>query len=106
MTEAEFTRATDAALERIAEALEEAGVECECGFKGSGVLEVEFDRGGKLIVNRHQPAQEIWVAARSGGFHFRYDGTNWVDTRDGSELFARLSRIVGEQTGRAVTLGP
>jgi CyaY protein len=48
--------------------------------------------------------QELWVAAKSGGFHFRADGERWVNTRDGSELFAALSQMVGAQGGVTVNL--
>jgi len=74
--------------------------------KGSGVLELEFADGGKIVVNRHTAAREIWVAARSGGFHFRYDGAKWVDTRDATELFAALSRLCSAQSGTPVILAP
>jgi CyaY protein len=70
----------------------------------AGVLEIEFDDGEKIIVNRHGAAREIWVAARSGGFHFRWDGSAWKDTRDGAELFAALSRLVSAQSGTGVIL--
>ena len=49
-------------------------------------------------------AREIWVAARSGGFHFRWDGAAWRNTRDGSELFAALSNLVSQQLGRGLRL--
>jgi CyaY protein len=68
------------------------------------VLEVEFADGTKMIINRHGAAREIWVAARAGGFHFRWDGAKWRDSRDGSELFAALSRLVSAQSGQAVVL--
>jgi len=57
-----------------------------------------------MIVNRHAAAREIWVAARSGGFHFRWDGRQWRDTRNGTELFAALSKLVSAQSGRPVVL--
>ncbi|HRE16774.1 MAG TPA: frataxin domain-containing protein [Rhodocyclaceae bacterium] len=44
------------------------------------------------------------MAARSGGFHFRWSEGNWVDTRDGEELFSKLSRLVGEQAGQVLRL--
>jgi CyaY protein len=59
-----------------------------------------------MIINRHRAASEIWVAARAGGFHFRWDGSGWRDTRDGAELFAALSRLVSAQGGTAVVLSP
>ena len=73
-------------------------------FWKGGVLELEFGNGSKIIVNRHGAAREIWVAARSGGFHFRWDGAAWRDTRDGAELFAALSKLVSAQSGTGVIL--
>jgi CyaY protein len=104
MTESDFDRLAEAALERISRAIEESGAGCDWELKAGGVLELEFDDGSRIVVNRHSAARQIWVAARSGGYHFRHDGSLWVDTRDGSELFASLSRCVSEQSGAPVTL--
>ena len=102
MNEAEFEARATAALETIEQALEQAELDFE--RKEGGVLEVEFDDGSKIIVNRHGAAREIWVAARSGGFHFRWDGTAWRDTRSGEELFEALSELVSRPLGRRVRL--
>jgi len=104
MSPSEFDSLADATLERIARAVEESGADCECEPKGSGVLELEFADGSRIVVNRHSAARQIWVAARSGGYHFRWDGSNWVDTREGGELLAALSKLVSEQSNRAVVL--
>ena len=104
MTPSEFDSLADAMLERIARAVEESGADCDCEPKGSGVLELEFADGTRIVVNRHSAARQIWVAARSGGYHFRWNGSDWVDTREGSELLAALSRLVSEQSGRPVVL--
>ena len=102
MDATEFEAAADDMLERIERALE--SLELDFERKEGGVLEVEFDDGSKIIVNRHSAAREIWVAARSGGFHFRGDGGAWRDTRGGEELLAALSRLVSEQLGRRILL--
>jgi iron-sulfur cluster assembly protein CyaY len=102
MNETEFAAHASVALEAIERALETTELDFE--LKGGGVLEIEFDDGSKIIVNRHAAAREIWVAARAGGFHFRWDGAAWRDTRDGAELFAALSRLVSEQGGQPVRL--
>jgi CyaY protein len=102
MNEAEFEAQAVTALEALEQALEQAGLDFE--RKEGGVLEVEFDDGSKIIVNRHGAAREIWVAARSGGFHYRWDGTAWRDTRSGAELFGALSELVSAQLGRRVRL--
>ena len=104
MTLSEFDSLADAMLERIARAVEESGADCDCESKGSGVLELEFADGSRIVVNRHSAARQIWIAARSGGYHFRWDGSDWVDTREGSELLAALSKLVTEQSNRAVVL--
>jgi iron-sulfur cluster assembly protein CyaY len=104
MTPSEFDSLADAMLERIARAVEETGADCDCEPKGSGVLELEFADGSRIVVNRHSAASQIWVAARSGGYHFRWNGSDWVDTREGGELLAALSKLVSEQSGRAVVL--
>ena len=93
----------EAAVEAAAEA---AGLDIDLQLKSGGILELEFEDGSKMIINRQSAAHEIWVAAKSGGFHFLYDGHRWVDTRDGGELFAALSRMVGAQSGAAVILAP
>jgi CyaY protein len=104
VNESDFSRLADAALERVSRALEESGADCDWELKTGGVLELEFTDGSRMVVNRHSAAQQIWVAARSGGHHFRHDGSRWIDTRDGSELFASLSRCVSEQSGTPVIL--
>lgn len=107
MTESEFLELAEQTLDQIESALEGAGdqLDVECSRSGN-VLEIEFiDNGSKIIVNSQTPMQEIWVAARSGGFHFRRDGERWSNTRDGSELFDALSQAVSEQGGVSVRLG-
>ena len=106
MDEREFESLATPALLAIEQALEEAlpGADADFELKEGGVLEIEFDDGSKIIVNRHGAAREIWVAARAGGFHFRWDGKAWRDTRDGAELFAALSQLVSQQLGRRVRL--
>lgn len=104
MDESEFTALAESALERIERALEESGIDVDTELKEGGVLEIEFPDGSRMVINRHGAAREIWVAARSGGFHFRWDGSAWRDTRDGAELFAALSRLVSAQGGQPVLL--
>jgi CyaY protein len=104
MNETEFNARAESTLAAIVRALESVGLDCDCEFKGDGMLEIEFGNRSKIIVNRHAPAQEVWVAAKSGGYHFRLDGARWVNTRDGEELFAALSRYVSEQSGSPAVL--
>ena len=106
MTETEFLSIAQGVLDQIETAIEQAAdivdVDVECARSGN-VLEIEFIANrSKMIINTQSPMQEIWVAARAGGFHFRLQQGQWCDTRDGSELFAVLSKLASEQA--AVTL--
>ena len=107
MTESEFLGLADVTLSTIEAALEDitqsTDVDIECSRNGN-VLEIEFiDNGSKIIINSQAPMQEMWVAAKSGGFHYKRVADQWVNTRDGSELFAALSRMLSEQ-GRAALI--
>jgi CyaY protein len=109
MSESEFLAAAEATLDAIEIGMERAGdaadVDLECSRSGN-VLEIEFiDQGSKIIVNTQAAMKEIWVAARAGGFHYRMaDDQLWKDTRDGSELFAALSRLASAQAGAILHL--
>jgi CyaY protein len=104
MEEHEFNALADAMLRRIEDAIEACGADVDLEVKTGGVLEVEFADGSKVIINRHTAAREIWLAARSGGYHFRPAEDRWVGTRDGEELLAALGRCLSEQSGVAVLL--
>lgn len=107
MDEREFNAYADAMLANIERALENCSVELDFEIKQGGVIELEFDNRSKIIINRHTAAREIWIAAKSGGFHFKMDESSpprWLGTRDGSELLAALSRCVSEQAGVSVVL--
>src|SRR5512132_4181341 len=106
MTQADFEALADAALEQIQLALDASGIDVDVESKADGVLELTFEDGSKMVINRHRAAREIWVAARAGGFHFRWEGGAWRDTRGGTELFAALSKLVSEQSGQPVRLKP
>ncbi len=104
MTESEFETLAGAALAALESAFEASAPDADVQAKGAGMLEIEFEDGSKMVINRHGAAREIWVAAKSGGFHFRYDGSVWRDTRDGSELFAAVSSLASQQGGTPVVL--
>jgi CyaY protein len=104
MEETEFNTLAEATLARIEQALDDCDADIDYELQPGGVLELEFGDGSKIIINRHAAAREIWVAARSGGFHFRHDNGRWIGTRDGVELFAALERLISEQAGERVAL--
>jgi CyaY protein len=99
MTESEFLDLTDAILARIENAIDEAGLDADFTRNG-GVLQLDFDSGATIVINRHEPNRELWLAARSGGFHFaRQADGRWLDTRDGKEFFGALAALIASAAG-------
>lgn len=104
MTEGEFLEHCERVLRTIEDALDASGIDVDASRNGA-VLELEFEDGSKIVINGNAPVREIWVAARSGGFHFRHHQGHWIDTRSGDALFASLSRLVEQHSGERVALG-
>ena len=101
MTENEFNELADAVFNHIEQAIDAGGADIECNLNGP-VLELEFDDGSQIVINRHGPNQEIWLAAKSGGFHYAYKEGQWVNRRDGGELFGKLGELIKMGAGEAV----
>jgi CyaY protein len=102
---------TDSEYHRIAQAVL-AGIEAQLdrwlqddvvdidAHRTGGLLELSFPAGSKIVINTQPPLHELWLAARAGGYHFRYADGAWRDTKDGVEFFERLSREASAQAGK------
>lgn len=105
----DFARESGRLLDRIEQAIEaaadEAGVDLEVS-RQDNVIEVEFEDRSKLIVNSHQAAGEVWVAARAGGWHFRPSGPGgqWIDTRSGMALQQCLNEQLEAHAGHPLVV--
>ena len=104
MDEQQFAALADAELAALEAALEAAADDIDIEPKAGGIIELTFDDGSKIIINRHLAAREIWVAAKRGGFHFKPVDGRWVSARDGAELRDLLARCIAEQGGGNVVL--
>ena len=101
MTDSDYLARAEAILTRIEQAADDIDADIEIERSGN-VLTLEFENGSKIIVNLQPQMQEIWIAAKAGGFHFRFDGTQWLDTRNGREFFEALSEYATQQAGEPV----
>jgi CyaY protein len=111
MEEREFLALADAELARIEAALENlqrsADADWDYEIKPGGIIELDFADGSRIIINRHSAAQEIWVAAKAGGLHFkppRPPQRHWMDTKSGESLPRALARLIGAQSGKPLEL--
>lgn len=99
MTETEFLQHSDALFEHIETALDDYDFDCEMA---GNVLTITADDGTQIIVNRHTPNQELWIAAKSGGYHFAHKNGAWLATRDQREFFAVLNEALTAAAGDEV----
>jgi CyaY protein len=67
-----------------------------------GMITLTFANRSQIIINLQKPLQEIWMAARAGGFHYKFNNGLWLDTKSGDEFFATLTRYASEQSGLQV----
>ena len=105
LSDADYQRETIALLARVEAAadrwLQEDVIDIDTHRTG-GLLELSFPDGSKIIVNTQPPLHEVWLAARGGGFHFRWLNGAWCDTRDGSEFIGALSAHASLQAGKTL----
>jgi CyaY protein len=102
LSDADYQRAAGAVLASIEASVDrwlQADVIDIDTRRTGGLLELVFPDDSRIIVNTQPPLQEIWLAARAGGFHFRHVQGRWLDTRDGSEFFEALSQHANAQAG-------
>lgn len=105
LTDSQFHTLAEKTLRKIEACLEAAfqdlDIDLDIARQGGNVVNIQFADRSVIVVNTQAPLQEIWVAAKEGGFHYRWAGTeaqpSWVDTKSGAELFTELSRMATAQ---------
>jgi iron-sulfur cluster assembly protein CyaY len=105
MTETEFLERAEQVLAAIERTIDAAEVDIETS-RNDNVLTLEMADGSKVVVNSQAPMQQLWIAGKGGAFHYAWRDGSWRDTRDGSELYAALSKLVSAQGGEPVIFRP
>ncbi len=103
LSEARFHDLLDAVQEAVEDAFDDSDLDVDLE-NAAGVLTVRFDNGSQVILSRQEPLRQLWVAARSGGFHFDYDAQagRWICDTSGEALGELLERVVREQAGASL----
>jgi CyaY protein len=102
MTDNEYLDHAEAALSALERACDRINDSTDADIDNQrvgGMITLTFSNGSQIIVNLQKPLQELWMAARAGGFHFRFDGKQWLDTKGQGDFFERLSACASEQSG-------
>ena len=103
MTDLEFMDRAEAVLRAIEQCCDRINEQTDADIDNQrvgGMVTLVFANRSQIVVNLQKPLHEIWVAARSGGYHFRFDGALWADTKGQGEIFARLSEDASAQAGQ------
>lgn len=103
LSETEFHRLADATLLAIEDAVDALDQDIDIEGTG-GILTLTLPNGSKIILNKQPPVRELWVAAKSGGYHCGRELDDWVCRTTGEALAELLARVLGEQLGARVTL--
>ncbi len=100
MTDAEYGQRIDQTLEQLEYALDEVDDDLDYELAG-GVLTVTFSNRTTMVFSRQPPVQQLWFAARSGGYHYEYDEAlgDWRDTRSGEAFRPFVVAQVRAQAG-------
>ncbi|MEN9418223.1 MAG: hypothetical protein RI988_1843 [Pseudomonadota bacterium] len=103
LTDAEYHRLSAAVLAAVEQTidrwLQDDVIDIDAHRTG-GLLELVFPDRSRIVVNTQPPLHELWLASKAGGYHYRHVDGRWVDTRDGSDFYAVLSREASAQGGR------
>ena len=105
MTDLEFMDRAESLLARLEAACDRINDETDADVDNQrvgGMVTLTFRNGTQIIVNLQKPLHEVWMAARAGGFHYKFDGAAWMDTKGNGEFFANLARYASEQGGESL----
>ncbi|WP_372769669.1 iron donor protein CyaY [Pseudoalteromonas sp.] len=85
--------------------LEEQVDACEVDLdyeSASGILEIIFPDGSKIILNKQAPLHQLWVATKFNGHHFERHGDKWIDNRSGAEFWQFMNDASSKQAGTSI----
>lgn len=108
MTDPEYMDHAEALLRQVESSVDRINDATDADIDSQrvgGMVTLTFRNGSQIIVNLQKPLQEVWMAARSGGYHYRFDGQRWMDTKGAGEFFAMLSRDATAQAGETLSFG-
>ena len=106
MTDAEFMDRAEALLQSVEASCDRINDETDADIDNQrvgGMVTLTFRNGTQIVVNLQKPLHEIWMATKAGGFHYKFDGARWQDTKGNGEFFANLAKYASEQSGQPLT---
>lgn len=109
MTDLEFLDRAELVLKAVEETCDRVNDETAADIDNQrvgGMVTLTFSNKSQIVINLQKPLHELWLAARCGGFHFRFEQGQWLDTKGQGEFFGNLSRYASEQAGCPLRFAP
>lgn len=109
MTDIEFMDRAEAVLRAIEAGCDRINDDSDADIDNQrvgGMITLVFRNRSQIVVNLQKPLHEIWLAAKAGGFHYKFDGQRWMDTKGQGEFFAHLSEQASRQSGQPLDFKP
>ncbi|MGK2946048.1 MAG: iron donor protein CyaY [Candidatus Malihini olakiniferum] len=104
MNDSEFHQLVDTLMLTIEEALDDFNDDVDIDYETNGrVMTLNFEKGSKIVINRQEPLHQVWLATKTGGYHFSYQDERWVCDRSGEPFFALLGHSCKVQSGEHVS---
>jgi len=106
MTDLEYLDRAEQLLLAVEQACDRLNDEVDADIDAQrvgGMVTLVFPNRSQIVINQQKPLHEMWLAAKAGGFHYKFDGQHWQDTKGSGEFFENLSRFASEQTGMQLT---
>ncbi len=105
MTDPEFMTHAESLLKAVEACCDRINDETDADIdnqRTGGMITLVFANKSQIVINLQKPLHEVWLAAKSGGYHYKFDGAQWQDTKGQGEFFASLSRYASEQSGASL----
>ena len=102
MTDLEFLDQAEAllkAVEACCDRINDASTADVDNQRVGGMVTLVFENRSQIVINLQKPLHEVWLAAQSGGYHYRFVNGQWQDTKSDGEFFSELSRNASLQSG-------
>jgi len=108
MTDQEYLNLAEALLQRVELDCDSINAKSDVDIdtqRVGGMVTLTFANGSQIVINLQKPLHEVWMAAKAGGYHYRWGRDHWLDTKSGVEFFEELSRQASLQCGVSLTFG-
>ncbi len=106
MTDPEFMNLSETLLGAVEACCDRINDETDADIdnqRTGGMITLVFANRSQIVINLQKPLHEVWLAAKSGGYHYKYNSEQWLDTKGSGEFFENLTRCAREQSGQALT---